>query len=72
MTFNIKKCIVKQLLFEKPPVNRRMTAKEFADELEDAKIWHRHPRTHIFDKPCYPWVQENPRYMVNFDLNPPQ
>ncbi len=49
-----------------------MTAKEYEEELNDARIWLRVPRTHIFDKPTYPWVPQVPHYMVNFDLNPPQ
>lgn len=49
-----------------------MTAQELEWELQDAKAWLRVPRTHIFDRPTYPWVPENPKYMVNFDLNPPQ
>lgn len=48
-----------------------MTAKEFAEELLDAKIWQRVPRTHIYDKPTYPWVPQDSPHMVNFDLNFP-
>lgn len=55
--------------YEKP--NRRMTAKEFADELVDAAIWKRRPRTHIFDKPIYPYVYTDETQCVNFDLNYP-
>lgn len=49
-----------------------MTAQEYEWEVQDAKAWFRHPRTHIFDKPFYPWVPEVPKYTVNFDLNAPQ
>lgn len=49
-----------------------MTTKEFEEELQDAKIWCRNPRTHILDKPFYSWVPEVPKYTVNFDLNAPQ
>lgn len=49
-----------------------MTAKEYAEELEEAKIWHRVPRDYIFDRPTYPWVPQIPKYTVNFDLNAPQ
>lgn len=59
-------------MFETKKPNRRMNAWEFAQELEDAKIWCRAPRTHIFDKPTYPWVPTVPNYTVNFDLNAPQ
>lgn len=59
-------------MFPKPPENRRMTPQELEWEIQDAKAWLRVPRTHIFDRPTYPWVPENPKYMVNFDLNPPQ
>lgn len=47
--------------------NRRFTPKEFAEELEDAKIWHRPPRIYIRDPPTYPWVPPEP--VVNFALN---
>lgn len=49
-----------------------MTPKEFQEELLDAAIWKRVPRTHILDKPTYPWVPQVPTYTVNFDLNAPQ
>lgn len=48
-----------------------MTAKEFADELVEAAIWKRRPRTHIFDKPIYPYVHTDETQCVNFDLNYP-
>ncbi len=54
------------------PVNRLMTAKEYEQELIDAKAWCRVPRKYIFDKPTYPWVPQESPYMVNFDLNAPQ
>lgn len=44
---------------------------EYQQELEDAKIWCRNPRTHIFDKPFYPFVPPSDKYAVNFDLNFP-
>ena len=56
---------------DEKPINRRMTSKEFQEELEDSKIWCRNPRTFIHDKPMYPWVPEVPKYTVNFDLNAP-
>lgn len=59
-------------MFEKQPVNRRMNAWEFEQELQEAKIWGRMPRTHIFDKPTYPYVPTVPFYSVNFDLNAPK
>jgi len=59
-------------MFEKDVKNRRMNPWEFAQELEDAKIWGRMPRTHIFDKPTYPYVPQMSKYTVNFDLNAPQ
>ncbi|AXQ66411.1 MAG: hypothetical protein [Anelloviridae sp.] len=72
-TFTITKCVFNVKLFpdDKKP-NRRMTAKEYAEELQDAKIWHRVPRDYIFDHPTYPWVPQIPKYTVNFDLNAPQ
>lgn len=45
---------------------------EYEQELQDSKIWLRVPRTHIFDKPTYPWVPQCSPYTVNFDLNAPQ
>lgn len=48
-----------------------MTSKEFEQELIDAAVWHRRPRTHIFDKPFYPWVYTDETQCVNFDLNYP-
>ncbi len=59
-------------MFGDPPVkkNRRFTAREFQDELEESKIWCRPPRAYIFDKPFYPWVPPTPVIpKVNFDLN---
>lgn len=49
-----------------------MTSKEFAEELMDAYIWKRVPRTHIHDHPTYPYVPQVSDYTVNFDLNAPQ
>lgn len=47
--------------------NRRFTPKEFEQELEDARIWHRRPRQYIFDKPDYNTGIFEP--VVNFSLN---
>lgn len=58
-------------MFDTPTPNRRMTLWEREQELEDAIIWHRVPRTYIKDKPFYPWVRTDERFCVNFDLNPP-
>lgn len=49
-----------------------MNAWEFEQELIDARAWGRMPRTHIFDKPTYPYVPQVPHYSVNFDLNAPK
>lgn len=59
-------------MFPTEPQNRRMTPWEYEQELEDAKIWCRNPRTFIKDKPTYPWVPQNVPYTVNFDLNAPK
>lgn len=48
-----------------------MTAQEYEWELQDAKAWHRVPRDFIFDKVTYPWIPQNSKYRVNFDLNYP-
>lgn len=63
---------IKVKLFDSPKKNRRMTPKEYENELEDSKIWRRVPRTHIFDKPTYPWCPQDTAFTVNFDLNAPQ
>jgi len=47
--------------------NRRLNTKEFAEELEDAKIWRRPPRHYLLDKPFYPDCKPEP--LVNFSLN---
>lgn len=47
--------------------NRRFTSKEFAEELEESKIWRRRPRLYIFDKPDYDTNIIEP--VVNFSLN---
>lgn len=48
-----------------------MNAWEREQEIQDAIIWKRVPRDYIRDKPFYPYVIPNNKYMVNFDLNPP-
>nr|UHS18314.1 MAG: hypothetical protein [Betatorquevirus sp.] len=65
-TFNVK------LFDDDPPKNRRMTAWEFKEELEDAAFWHRAPRMFIKDRPTYPWVPQDTPFTVNFDLNAPK
>lgn len=44
-----------------------MNSKEFAEELEESKIWGHKPRTFIGDKPFY--TDMNPEPLVNFQLN---
>ncbi len=46
--------------------NRRLTPKEFEDDLITAKIFHRPPRNFLFDEPFYPFFPPTPR--ANFDL----
>lgn len=58
-------------MFYTEPPNRRMTAWEREQEIQDSIIWKRVPRDYIRDKPFYPYVIPNNKYMVNFDLNPP-
>lgn len=57
-----------------PMPNRRMTPEEFEQELIIARIFQRPPCYFIKDKPTYPWVPKpsDQKFMVNFDLNPPQ
>lgn len=47
--------------------NRRFTAREYEQEVEEAKIWCRPPRQFIFDTPFYPGIPPTP--LVNFHLN---
>lgn len=47
--------------------NRRMNAKEFAEELQESRIWGHKPRTFIQDKPFYTDIIPEP--LVNFQLN---
>lgn len=47
--------------------NRRLNPKEYAEELEDAKIWRRYPRQYLLDIPYYPDCVPEP--LVNFSLN---
>lgn len=58
---------------DRTPKNRRMTPEERRDELILAEIFRRPPRDYILDRPFYPYVPTPPKkYMVNFDLNPPE
>lgn len=59
---------------ETPIPNRRMTPEEFEQELILARIFKRPPCYFIKDRPTYPWVPKptDEKFMVNFDLNPPQ
>lgn len=47
--------------------NRRLTAKERADDLEDAIIWGRYPRT--YKNESYYYKDMNIEPLVNFSLN---
>lgn len=51
--------------------NRRFTPKEFQEELQEAGIWRRRPRTYIFDPPDYKLDVIEPivNFGVNFELN---
>lgn len=53
-------------MFEKETPNRRLTSKEFEEELKDAAIWGHYPRLYIKDKPFYKDLPPTP--LVNFDL----
>lgn len=59
-------------MFYTEPKNRRLRPDEMQTELEICRLFKRHPRTFIHDKPFYPYVQTHPqnnKYPVNFDLN---
>lgn len=58
-------------LFPEPVQNRRLTPKEMEDEIEISRIFKRHCRTFLLDKPFYPYVPTVPYHTVNFDLNYP-
>lgn len=49
-----------------------MTSWELQEEKIVANIFKRPMRYYIKDKPFYPYVPTDERYMVNFDLNPPK
>lgn len=52
-----------------------MTPEEYEFELFLARMFNRPPCTYIKDKPFYPYIPTPPppqKYMVNFDLNPPE
>lgn len=51
-----------------------MTPQEREEELLIASIFKRPPRDFILDRPTYPYVPKPmcEKFMVNFDLNPPQ
>lgn len=54
------------------PKPRRMTPKEFEDELIQAKAFCRPPRQMWGDTPFYPWLPPTPLAnlpLVNFRLN---
>lgn len=47
--------------------NRRMTRKEYEEELNDCRVWGRYPRQYINDSPFYKDIIPEP--VVNFSLN---
>lgn len=49
-----------------------MTSWELQEERIIADIFRRPMRAFIHDKPFYPYCPPSDKYMVNFDLNPPQ
>lgn len=56
-------------MFGDEPPNRRMTPKEFKEELEESAIWGHRPRTFIKDKPFYDFLPITPIIpKINFDL----
>lgn len=55
---------------EPPKKNRRFTVKEYEQELEISRIFHRPPRQYFYDLPFYPYIPPTPKVpKVNFDLN---
>lgn len=56
-------------LFEPEPKNRRLTAKEFEQELLVARAFKRRPNYYLYDKPTYDYFPLTP--LVNFDLKYP-
>lgn len=50
-----------------------MTPQEKETDLFLAKMFRRPPLDYILDKPTYPYVpMPIKKFMVNFDLNPPE
>lgn len=60
----------KVTLFPEPQRNRRLTSKEYEEELLCSKIWGHKPRTYLLDIPFYDKIPITPKVpYVNFDLN---
>lgn len=52
--------------------NRRLTSKEFEQELIDSRIWGHRPRQYLKDKPFYDFLPITPVIpKINFDLGFP-
>lgn len=63
---NLKIIKLKTTIFGDPvKPNRRFNSREFAEELQDARIWKRRPRTFIRDHPYYDVI---PEPLVNFNM----
>lgn len=56
-------------MFENPVKNRMLTAKERSEDLQDAIIWDRYPRSYLHEKHFYKNMLITPKVpYVNFDL----
>lgn len=67
----IKHCNTKvNIFYDTKQKNRRLTSREFEEELIASKIWGHRPRTYLLDIPFYDNVPITPVIpKLNFDLN---
>lgn len=63
------KCNFKVNMFGDNPPNRRLTPKEYEEEIAESKIWKHRPRQYLYDIPFYDFLPPAPKIpFVNFDL----
>lgn len=67
------KCVKYVKLFDNGPKNRRRNAKEWEEELLQAKLFKRPPTPMLLDPPFYPYFPPTPIAnqklpLINFDL----
>lgn len=63
------KCNFKVNMFGDKPPNRRLTPKEYEEEISESKIWKHRPRQFLYDIPFYDFLPPTPVIpRVNFEL----